>query len=123
MTNPNPTIMLVDDDQDLLHLMKASLENEGYVVETRTSAPSNADITAVDPALIFMDVCLNDENGAALCHALKHSGSGAKTPVILISGQDEDRLHQEAATSMADGCISKPFNMRLVKELANLYGR
>lgn len=46
LTHP---ILLVDDDQELLLLMKTGSENEGCMVLVRTSAPCRAEIDALDP--------------------------------------------------------------------------
>lgn len=78
-----PVIMLVDDDADLLGLLRSTLEKEGYRVEARTSAPGRQDILDVDPSMIFMDVGLSEENGAALCRAIKED-LGASLPVVLM---------------------------------------
>lgn len=117
------TIMLVDDDKDLLYMMKQSLEKEGYNVGSRTSAPGKKDIVDTHPAVIFMDVNLSGENGAALCRAIKHDAAASDTPVVLISGDDDDLLHQEAASGHADGCIGKPFRMEELNGLAAYYAR
>ena len=113
--------MLIDDDQDLLSLMKTSLEQQGYLVEARTSAPCREDISDTSPAVIFMDICLENENGAALCRAIKKDALATGTPVILISGHDDDLLHEEAASGLADGCIGKPFQMAELHDLAAYY--
>src|SRR6185436_14321250 len=96
-THP-PTIMLVDDDEDLLSLMKTGFQKHGYAVDARTTAPRREDITDGDPAVIIMDIGLEDENGAALCRAIKRDARAIGTPVILISGHDDAELHQEAAS-------------------------
>jgi DNA-binding response OmpR family regulator len=114
-------ILLVDDDQDLLMLMKAGLETQGYTVLTRTSAPCRSEIEELAPAVVFMDVNLQKDNGAALCSAIKRDGHSAHPPVILISGHGEEELRQEAASSLADGCVMKPFEMHALVDLAEFY--
>lgn len=121
MTHPDrPIIMLVDDDTDLLALLETALLAEGYAVDVRASAPSRQDIAAVDPSLIFLDVGLLEENGAALCRAIKED-FGPTLPVVLISGHDDDQLHQEAALAHADACLTKPFGHQVVRALAAYY--
>ena len=121
MRTESPIIMLVDDDEDLLSLMKTGLEERGYRVDARTTAPRKEDITGLNPAVIFMDIGLRDENGAALCRAIKHDARATGTPVILISAHDDALLHQEAASGLADGCLRKPFSMEELHALAAQY--
>jgi CheY-like chemotaxis protein len=119
MEHYTPTILLVDDDQDLLALMTDVLEQHGYRVHARTDAPGNAEIAQIAPALIFMDIGLKNENGAALCHAIKRDAQGI--PVVLISGHDDAQLHQEATAGLADDRLHKPFTAEDLLELAARY--
>lgn len=65
-----------------------------------------------------MDVNLQDDKGAALCSAIKRDRHSTHPPVILISGHAEEELRQEAASSLADGCVMKPFQMHALIDLA-----
>jgi CheY-like chemotaxis protein len=116
-----PTILLVDDDEDLLMMMRTSFERAGYNVVARKSAPARDEVEQLGPSVIFMDVELESDNGAALCHALKRGGVNMDQHIILISGHAENTLSQEAMSALADGCISKPFNMISLHELAAFY--
>lgn len=114
------TILLVDDDQDLLQLMKNTLEKDGHHVETLSTAPSHEDLVRLRPNLVFMDVELGSENGAALCHAVKHDAA-AVGAVVLISGHADDLLRSEAAMGGADAFLAKPFNMQALRDWATFY--
>jgi len=120
MTTTTPTILLVDDDVDLLQLMKTTLEKDGHHVETLSDAPSHDDLVRLRPGLIFMDVELGTENGAAICHALKHDPS-VGGPVVLISGHADELLRSMADIGGADAFLTKPFNMRALREQAAYY--
>lgn len=113
-------ILLVDDDQDLLRLMKLTLERDGHRVATLSSAPSRDDIVRLRPHLIFMDVELGNENGAALCSAVKRDALAAGA-VVLISGHGDEQLRSEAMLGGADAFLAKPFNMRALRDWANYY--
>ena len=118
-TNPS-IILLVDDDQDLLQLMKTTLEKDGHRVETRTTAPSHDDLVRLRPNIVFIDVELGTENGAALCYAVKHDAA-AVGAVVLISGHADDLLRSEAAIGGADAFLAKPFNMQALRDWAAYY--
>lgn len=115
-----PLILLVDDDQDLLELMSQALKKDGHRVKTMSTAPGHDELERIRPALIFMDVELGEENGAALCHAVKRDAAlfGA---VVLISGHPDDLLRTEAAAGGADAFLAKPFSMKALRDWANYY--
>lgn len=117
----NPTILVVDDDSDLLELMKRGFEREGYHVVARGTPPAKEEVEHIDPALIIMDVGLGDENGAALCHAIKRDGIRTDHHVVLISGHPRELLDMEAGSALADEAVSKPFNMHTLLDLAAYY--
>ncbi len=86
------TIMVVDDDVDLLQLTRIALEREGFLVEALTKAPSWEDLTRSKPSVVFLDVELGGENGLEVCRAIKANKHAVDLPVILISGIGADRL-------------------------------
>jgi CheY-like chemotaxis protein len=118
-----PTVMLVDDDVDLLALMKVILEKEGFAVEARTEPPDWSDLRRTDPVVMFMDMGLGTADGAEVCSILKRHPQSAALPIILISGQERSQLQERAIASKADGYLSKPFNKRLLIDLAQHYAR
>ncbi len=117
----SPSVLLVDDDQDLLQLMKTGLEDKGYTVHARASAPCRTEMRLMDPAVVFMDVNLPGENGAALCSSIKRDSHSPHPPVILISGVGEGELRASTGSSLADGCLVKPFAMGSLLALAEYY--
>ncbi|HEY0976270.1 MAG TPA: response regulator, partial [Flavobacteriales bacterium] len=94
------------------------LEREGYRVETRSTPPDPEELRRLDPHLLFMDVDLHEANGAEACRELKEQDRYCGLPVILISGHDTDRLRREATTAHASGYLAKPFDRRLLLEVA-----
>ena len=114
-------ILLVDDDPDLLLMMKTGLENQGYDVLTRESAPTRDEMSVLDPAVVFMDVNLQEENGAAVCSAIKRDSHSQHPPVILISALGEGELRRSTEASLADGCLIKPFTLNSLLVMAEYY--
>ena len=117
------TVMVVDDDEDLLRLARAVLQREGFHVDVRTTSPSWQDLQNTAPCVLFMDIGLGTENGMEACLAIKSNEQFRSLPVILISGQGETRLREEVERSHADGFLSKPFSAQLLVQLASHYQR
>ncbi len=104
-------ILLVDDDRNILEVMRRYLENHDFSV-IFTDNGSEALILARDskPDLVVADVELPGLDGFALCKALKASPGTARIPVIIISGgRTEDGDIVEGYGRGADDYLVKPF--------------
>lgn len=113
-----PTIMVVDDDEDLLSAMTFLLQRYGFQVEARSTAPNWVDLQAIHPALIFMDVELADVNGVFVCKAIKENLTHWNLPVVLTSGHSQEQLEREAHFCHADAILAKPFGSGAMRKLA-----
>lgn len=104
-------ILLVEDDRQMLEVMRRYLENHDYAV-IFTDNGSEALIMARDsrPDLVVADAGLPGLDGFGLCKALKASRETSGMPVIIISGartEDEDIV--EGYGAGADDYLPKPF--------------
>lgn len=104
------TIMVVDDDTEMLMVMTAVLERQGHRVDARTAPPNWIELQAVHPDLLLLDVELATTNGVHVCKAIKENLLNWNLPVVLTSGHGEYQLEREAYYCHADGFIAKPFN-------------
>jgi len=81
------SILIVDDQNDILDLLKEALEQEGYAV---TTLPYTEDIvtsvTLHQPDLVMLDFLLAGINGGELCHQVKTHPLTSHIPVIMLSG-------------------------------------
>ncbi|MBZ0205474.1 MAG: response regulator [Flavobacteriales bacterium] len=115
------TVMVVDDDRDLLWLLSRVLRKKGFHVQGFFSAPSVETVKKIDPAVLFLDVEIGGESGEVVCERIKHSTDLPKFPVILISSHAKERLRETAQRCGADGYLTKPFNLRGMAMLAKYY--
>jgi DNA-binding response OmpR family regulator len=119
--NEQPVIMVVDDDQDLLLLMTAALEEHGFKVDPRSTPPNWVELKAVHPELIFLDVDLAPLNGARVCKSVKENMAQEGPFIVLMSGHAIDQLEKEARYSHADAFLPKPFSLTALKQMADRY--
>lgn len=113
------TILLVDDDLDILLFLKALLEEEGYVVEAANSPP-NIEYLQPDalPDLIILDMLMSGTDGRELTKRLKRDKLTAHIPVLMISAHPGARPQAYAAG--ADAFVAKPFEMNVfLSKVAN----
>ncbi len=100
-------ILVVDDDKEILNVVKVLLTGNQYVVKTVRKWQSILNtIKTFMPDLILLDIDLRGADGGDICRKLKHSKKTQQVPVILFSGiMPEEYLK----ASYAQGFLLKPF--------------
>lgn len=108
-------ILVVDDDLDILDLVKMALGMSGYSVETVSRWENMEDtIHEFRPELVLMDVSLGTADGRELCRKLKASPETSNIAVVLFSANIE--MQKSVGECRADSFLAKPFDLqRLVK--------
>ncbi|WP_244228140.1 response regulator [Mucilaginibacter kameinonensis] len=103
-------ILAVDDDKDILEIIKYILEDSGYEVDTLTEGKSLFDrIKQHEPDLILLDIMLGNVDGRELCKTLKSQQETKNIPVILISASHNPG--SPGQTGSPDDFIAKPFDI------------
>ena len=109
------TILVVDDDLDILELLKMNLEPDGYEVRTASDGKQAVETATLDPPdLILLDVMMPHKDGFQVIEELKNIEDTKTVPVILLTarGQTEDKV--QGLDAGADDYITKPFDLREV---------
>ena len=107
-------ILVVDDEQDLLEILKFNLETEGYEVATATSAEEALHLNLGDFNLLLLDVMMGGMSGFAMARKLKDNPSTAAIPIIFLTARDTENDTLTGFNLGADDYISKPFSIREV---------
>lgn len=107
-------ILVVDDEQDLLEILKFNLETEGYEVATATSAEEALHLNLGDFNLLLLDVMMGGMSGFAMARKLKDNPSTAAIPIIFLTARDTENDTLTGFSLGADDYISKPFSIREV---------
>lgn len=120
---PDARILLVEDDRELLALVRRALEEEGFAVTCASTGSLAMKRASSDrPDALIMDVGLPDADGRDLCQALRAQGMGS--PVLFLTARDAltDRLAGFAAGG--DDYLIKPFSLaELVARVRAVLGR
>jgi len=105
------TILVVDDEPEIVTLIGYHLENAGYRVSTAgTGTQAIEKATAEPPALIVLDVMLPDMSGVEVLSVLRSGSEVSHVPVLMVTAlrQDADRIR--GLSGGADDYLTKPFN-------------
>lgn len=110
----NARILVVDDEQDLLEILKFNLETEGYEVMTATSAEDALQLDIASFDLMLLDVMMGGMSGFAMARQLKDNPATAQVPIIFLTARDTENDTVTGFNLGADDYISKPFSLREV---------
>ena len=110
----NARILVVDDEQDLLEILKFNLETEGYEVVTATSAEDALQLDIASLDLLPLDVMMGGMSGFAMARQLKDNPATAQVPIIFLTARDTENDTVTGFNLGADDYISKPFSLREV---------
>ena len=110
----NKRILVVDDEQDLLEILKFNLEMEGYDVSTAQSAEDALLMDIASFNLLLLDVMMGGMSGFAMARKLKDNPATAHVPVIFLTARDTENDTLTGFNLGADDYIAKPFSIREV---------
>ena len=110
----NQRILVVDDEQDLLEILKFNLETEGYQVDTASSAEEALQMDIASFSLLLLDVMMGGMSGFAMARKLKEKPTTANVPIIFLTARDTENDTVTGFNLGADDYISKPFSLREV---------
>ncbi len=109
------TILIVDDEQDVLDLLVYHLQRAGY--KTLTARDGNAALQKARdqlPALVVLDLMLPEVEGTEVCKRLKADPKTARIPVLMLTAKAEELDRVLGLELGADDYVTKPFSPREV---------
>ena len=107
-------LLVIDDDKDLLEVIKIYFEMEGYVVITLPRVDNIfGAFSKYNPDLILLDYQMPEENGDKICQQLKSNPATFNIPVIMISGYSKAELDRDYHGW--NGVVSKPFDLPVLQ--------
>jgi DNA-binding response OmpR family regulator len=114
------TILIVDDDPDIIQSVENALEDLGTkIVVARDGKEAVRQAEAVKPDLVVLDQMMPGHNGlVVLEHLRKGKGEDEAPHVIMVTANDGSRHEMYAATLGARAYLRKPFKMSKLVEVA-----
>ncbi len=104
-----PLLLVVDDELQILRVLRASLRGRGYEVRTAQGGEAALDeIHKQMPDLIILDLMMPEMNGLEVCRRVREFSD---VPIIMLSAKGEERSKVAALDAGADDYVTKPFGM------------
>jgi DNA-binding response OmpR family regulator len=104
------TVLVADDDADILRFMEINLRLEGFeVVTARDGRDAFAKAVALRPDLVLLDVQMPGIDGYTICARIRADASLAAVPVIIVTANYGSAAVEAARQAGADDFLVKPF--------------
>ncbi len=113
----NKKILMIDDDVDLINMMKPVLEREGYEVTAAYNSQEGWEtFETSQPDVILMDLAMEHfDSGFVLCHKIKKTDKGRQIPIIIMTAAGHEtgirfstQTSEERKWILADDYLEKP---------------
>src|SRR5580704_276537 len=109
MSEPNLTVVLIEDEKQIRRFVRASLEAEGIsVYEAETGKQGLVEAATRKPDLVIVDLGLPDTDGLEVIRELR---GWTELPVIVLSARSQESEKVEALDAGADDYLTKPFGV------------
>lgn len=106
-------ILVVDDEPDLLELVRFNLSQAGYAVETAATGKEAVErIRRAPPDLVVLDLMLPDLPGTDVCREIRSDPRLAELPVVMLTARSEEVDRVVGFELGADDYVPKPFSPR-----------
>ena len=108
-------VLVVDDEEDLLELVRYNLSKEGYQVHCVASGEEAIQVArSLLPDLILLDLMLPAVDGLGVCKVLKGSPPTQHIPIVMITAKTAESDVVSGLELGADDYITKPFSPRVL---------
>jgi DNA-binding response OmpR family regulator len=105
-------VLIVDDEDDILEILRFNLENEGYTVDTAVSGEEALERLTPEHRLIILDVMMAGISGYRVAEQLRREG--IMTPIIFLTAKNTENDMLTGFSVGADDYIAKPFSVKEV---------
>ncbi|MFA6320634.1 MAG: response regulator [Candidatus Omnitrophota bacterium] len=115
-------ILIIDDEPDMLEILKFRLEKNGYKITTASSGEEGLKkAEKVNPDLILLDILLPGMSGLEVVKRMKKNRATKNIPIIMVTALISRDVKTEGLNNGAEYLISKPFDpAELLAEIKNV---
>jgi two-component system phosphate regulon response regulator PhoB len=108
-------ILVVDDEEDILELVRYNLAREGYSVSCATSGEEALKTSLSEPVdLIILDLMLPGIDGLEVARRLRENSATRETPIVMLTAKGEEADIVTGLELGADDYVTKPFSPRIL---------
>ncbi len=118
-------ILVVEDDEDILELIRYNLNKEGYSVFSVTTGEEALSLERKEkPDMVILDLMLPGIDGLEVCRRLRSGPDKVRVPIIMVTAKGEESDIVTGLELGADDYVVKPFSPKvLIARIRNVLGR
>src|SRR5262245_3243048 len=107
---PNKTVLIADDDLEILNLTRSLMRRRGFdVIEASDGDEAMRQVLENRPDLVILDVMMPGQSGWEVCRSIRETESLKETGVIMLTGVGERMNEMTSPLYGADANLDKPF--------------
>ena len=107
------TVLIVEDEADVVDLLRYNLKRAGFKVIVATSGDAGlASVRTHRPDIVVLDLMLPGMSGLEVCRALKQDAETTHIPILMLTAKDEQKDRVKGLETGADDYVGKPFSPR-----------
>ncbi|MDO8136821.1 MAG: response regulator transcription factor [Candidatus Brocadiales bacterium] len=112
---PREEILIIEDEKDLVELLRYNLEKEGFKVASALNGEEGLHLAlGKRPSLVILDLMLPKLDGLEVCRRLKRDSKTADIPIIILSVKDSEADIVAGLELGVDDYVTKPFSPRVL---------
>lgn len=113
-----PTILVVDDFEDMRSLLRHWLERRGYTVVEAVDGDEAIEIASREyPALILMDIGMPNRSGISATYKIRKNPALRGIPIVAVTAYESTDVHEDALKAGCVKCLTKPIDSDDLDEL------
>lgn len=119
------SIVLVDDEKDILEFLSYNIRQEGYKVFTAVNGEDALTLVRkIEPSMVLLDVMMPVMDGIEACRYIRSMPLGEQPIIAMLTSRSEDYSQIAGFDAGADDYITKPIRPRLlIKKIESLFRR
>src|SRR2546421_2484610 len=110
-SQPTLKVLVIDDEENIIELIKLGLKYEGFQVESASDGSEGlAAAQRMDPNVIILDLMLPGMDGLEVCRQLRINPTTRDIPILMLTAKDEVQDRVTGLETGADDYLAKPFS-------------
>jgi phosphate regulon transcriptional regulator PhoB len=106
-------VLLIEDDRDIVELVRYNLEREGFQVDSATDGTTGlAQVRKTPPDILLLDLMLPKLSGLDICKEIRRDQSLNRLPILMLTARGEEADRVVGLEMGADDYVTKPFSPR-----------
>ena len=105
-------ILVIEDEEDTQKLLKITLERRNFIVITASDGEAGIKAAELEvPDLILMDIMMPKMDGYSCLKEIRKISKIKDTPILMLSGKEEEKIKDLFAFQKISGYVEKPFEL------------